>query len=70
MYITLSAILQPQGSILQYGFLGGGQYKKSLKKWGFIQENPQKLDFSDKMGLYSRVGQQYRGLGSLPKHKI
>ena len=26
------------------------------KKWGFIQENPQKQDFSHYMGLYSRVG--------------
>ena len=25
----------PQGSIFQYGFLGGGQFKKSLKKWTF-----------------------------------
>ena len=32
---TVSAILQPRGSIFQYGFLGGGQYKKSLKKWTF-----------------------------------
>ena len=27
------------------------------KKWGFIQEKTQKLDFSDYLGLYSRVGQ-------------
>ena len=33
--LTVSAILQPRGSIFQYGFLGGGQYKKSLKKWTF-----------------------------------
>ena len=26
------------------------------KKWGFIQEKPQKLDFSNDMGLNSRVG--------------
>ena len=25
----------------------GDQFKKSLKKWEFIQENPQKLDFSE-----------------------
>ena len=27
------------------------------KKWGVIQEKPQKLDFSHNLGLYSRVGQ-------------
>ena len=32
---TVSAWLQPQGSIFQNGFLGGGQFKKSLKKWTF-----------------------------------
>ena len=49
--------MQLQGSIFQNCFLGGGQFKKSLKKWGFIQEKTQKLDFSDYLGLYSRVGQ-------------
>ena len=44
--------MQPQGSIFQNGFLGGVQLKKSLKKWtfkpkkwGFIQQKPQKCDF-------------------------
>ena len=32
---TISAWLQPQGSIFQNRFLGGGQFKKSLKKWTF-----------------------------------
>ena len=31
------------------------------KKWGFIQEIPKKLDFSHYLGVYSRVGLQYRG---------
>ena len=42
----------PRGSIFQYEFLGGGQFKKSLKKWtfltktwGFIQETPQNWTF-------------------------
>ena len=48
--------MQPQGSIFQNGFLGGVQLKIILKKWGFIQEKPQKLDFSNDMGLNSRVG--------------
>ena len=55
---TVSAILQPRGSIFQYGFLGGGQYKKIPQKvdflnnkWGFIQDYPQKLDFSHYLGL-------------------
>ena len=49
--------MQPQGSIFQNGFLGGVQLKIILKKWGFIQEKPQKwLDFSHYMGVNSRVG--------------
>ena len=66
----------PRGSIFQYGFLGGGQYKKIPQKvdflnnkWGFIQETPQKLDFSHYLGLYSRVGLQSSGYG-IPKKKI
>ena len=46
---TVSAILQPQGFIFQVDFLS--------KKWGFIQEKPQKVDFSHYLGLYSREGQ-------------
>ena len=34
-WCTVSAWLQHQGSIFQNGFLGGGQFKKSLKKWTF-----------------------------------
>ena len=48
--------MQPLGSIFQNIFLGGAEFKISLKKWGFIQENPQTHDFSHYMGLYSRVG--------------
>ena len=33
------------------------------KKWGFIQEKPQKHDFSNYMGLYSRVGLHSSGYG-------
>ena len=32
---TITALMLPRGSIFQYGFLGGGQFKKSLKKWTF-----------------------------------
>ena len=49
--------MQCQDSIFQNGFLGGVQFKKSLKKWtfkqksgGFNQENPQKRDFSQTWG--------------------
>ena len=31
--------MKPQGSIFQYGFLGGGQFKKSLKKWTFCAKS-------------------------------
>ena len=31
--------------------------------WGFIQEKPQKQDFSHYLGLYSRVGLQSSGYG-------
>ena len=34
------------------------------KKWGFIQENPQKHDFSHYLGLYSRVGLQSSRYGN------
>ena len=37
------------------------------KKWGFIQEKPQKLDFSHYLGLYSRVGQHWSGYGNFFK---
>ena len=67
---TVSALMLPRGSIFQYGFLGGGQFKKYLKKvvflskkWRFIQEKPQILDFSHNLGLYSRVGQHWSGYG-------
>ena len=32
---TVSASTLPRGFIFQYGFLGGGQFKKSRKKWTF-----------------------------------
>ena len=52
--------MQRQGSIFQNGFLGRVQFKKSLKKWtfkkkkkwGFIQENPQKRDFLQIWGSF------------------
>ena len=53
---TVSALMLPRGSIFQYGFLGGGQFKKYPKKWGSIHKKPKKLDFSHNLGLYSRVG--------------
>ena len=31
--------MQRQGSIFQNGFLGGVQFKKSLKKWTFKQKS-------------------------------
>ena len=34
-YTTVSALMLPQGSIFQYGFWGGGEFKKHLKKWSF-----------------------------------
>ena len=40
------------------------------KKWGSIQENPQKQDFSYYLGLYSRVGLQYPGYGMLHVSEI
>ena len=50
--ITVSALMLPQGSIFQYGFLGGGQFKKSLKKWtfwsksgGLFKKNPKNWTF-------------------------
>ena len=49
---TVSASMQRQGSIFQNGFLGGVQFKKSLKKWTFKQKSgvlfkktPQKVTF-------------------------
>ena len=33
--LTVSATMLPWGSIFQYGFFGGGQFKKQLKKWTF-----------------------------------
>ena len=61
----------PWDSIFQYGFLGGGQFKKIpqrvdflTKKWGFNQENPQKQDFSHYLGQYSREGLQSSRNGS------
>ena len=69
---TVSASMQRQGFIFQNGFLGGVQFKKSLKKWtfkqksgGFIQEKTPKHDFSHYMGQYSRVGMHSRGYGIL-----
>ena len=56
--------MQPRGSIFQNGFLGGVQFKISLKKWDFIQEKTPKHEFSHYMGLYSRVGLHSRGYGS------
>ena len=54
--------MQPQGSTFHSGFLGEDQFKFDLKKWTFEQKsgvvykkNPQKLDLSNYMGLYSRV---------------
>ena len=32
---TVSAFMLPRGYIFQYGFLGGGQFKKSPKTWTF-----------------------------------
>ena len=62
---TVSAWLQAQGSIFQNGFLGGVQFKISLKKWTFERKSrvPQKHDFSHYLGLYSRVGLYYSGYG-------
>ena len=63
--------MQPWGCIFQNGFLGEVQFKKSLKKWtfqqqqklGFIREKTHKQDFSHYLGLYSRVGLYYSGYG-------
>ena len=57
---------QAQGSIFQNEFLGGVQFKLSLKKWTFEQKsgvlfekNPKNLTFhiTWSSGFYSRVGQ-------------
>ena len=51
-WTTISAWLQPQGSIFQNGFLSGGQFKKYLKKWSFwaksgglFKKNPKNWTF-------------------------
>ena len=52
---TVSALKQPRRSIFQNGFLGGVQFKKSLKKWNFEQKSSRKnpkQDFSHYMGIY------------------
>ena len=53
----------PQGSIFQYGFLGGGQFKKYLKKWSFwaksgglFKKNPKNLTFHITCGSIQEWG--------------
>ena len=53
----------PQGSIFQYGFLGGGQFKKYLKKWSFraksgglFKKNPKNWTFHITWGSIQEWG--------------
>ena len=59
--------MQPQGSIFHSGFLGEVQFKLVLEKWTFEKKvrlysrKPKKVDFTNYMGLSSRVKLQSSG---------
>ena len=60
---TVSALMLPRGSIFQYGFLGGGQFKKYLKKWtfwpksgGLFKKNPKNCTFHITWGSIQEWG--------------
>ena len=59
--------MQPQGSIFHFGFLGEVQFKLVLEKWTFEKKvrlysrKPKKVDFTNYMGLSSRVKLQSSG---------
>ena len=48
----------PQGSIFQYGFLGGGQFKEPLKKWTYSRKPP-------KTGLFTLPGVLFKSEAAL-----
>ena len=60
----------PRGSIFQYGFLGGGQFKKYLKKWTFWPKSGGLFKKKPKNWTFQIIWGYIQEWGSISVHTV